>query len=98
MTHPKVLAMARQIVADDGNHPPEAVYAGYFDRHAEMRTAIAAIERVTGLAAELGRERADAYTGHNMPDFGEAHTEYADAILALDHLPEPEGGSDEPLP
>ncbi|PAL23570.1 hypothetical protein [Sphingopyxis sp. GW247-27LB] len=79
MTHPKVLAMAREIAASvlpahSKDEVGRAIINGGHDGWYGVQSAIAAIERTTRLAAD--------YVG-----------EWCDADSSFDHLPEPEGGS-----
>lgn len=80
MTHPKVLAMAREIAADELGVDAmlKAYLDGTRDDQREVRIAIAAIERVTAMFATHCTEGWIVDVAENF-----------------DHLPEPEGGSDE---
>jgi hypothetical protein len=84
MTHPKVLAMARRICADVRPDYAAGFLSGEFDTSStEIRTAIAAIERVTVLA--------DLWLSHDLDDWPDyvAPSDLAVAVARFDHLPEP---------
>ncbi|HMO74110.1 MAG TPA: hypothetical protein PKD48_02105 [Sphingopyxis sp.] len=92
---PEQVAMARSVFADMrgwGKGSPfwddlrASLADGVFDREEIVQSALRAIQETTRLAADLGHERAEAYIGHNMVEFGEAHTEYANALTEGDHL------------
>lgn len=93
MTHPKVLALADQIA----NECNPTLHRASGDL---QEVAIAAIERVTTLGAKF------AGWAHMVPPDGGSRTDEETQLAAhieasftrFDHLPEPERGSDEPLP
>ena len=94
MTHPKVLAMARECAAkalsDRGSlSSANEVRHGRDDTHAAVQAAIAAIERVTELAADYIEAE-----GSRSEKWSPASSALS-GLITLDHLPEPEGGRGE---
>lgn len=93
MTHPKVLALAREICAQVcgrdalGRQAASEFLAGDADDETDMAIAIAAIERVTEAAANLAE-------GWVAVDYDESANCMAgnirDEIAAFDYLPDPE--------
>ena len=91
MTHPKVLAMARELAANERG--VEAMRKAYLDGtrddQCEVRVAIAAIECTTELAEDWLRHDLDEWPDYVAP------ADLADAIADFPHLFEPsndEGG------